>query len=79
MPQCDIIDLLSLGYWHYDAIFVNCKVIEHAILNDGRVPIGTEGDYWSISPGAATTIIGLPSYARAYDMGCIAWILAHLT
>lgn len=79
VPQRDIIDLPSLGHWHYDAIFVNCEAIEYAVLHDGRLPVGAEGDYWSILPGAATTIIGLPSNTGADNMGRTAWILAHLT
>lgn len=51
VPQRDIIDLSSLGHWHYDAIFVNCEAIEYAVRNEGRLPGGTKGDYWSIVEG----------------------------
>lgn len=78
MPQRDIIDLSSLGHWHYDAIFVNCEAIEYAVLNVGRLPVGTEGDYWRIHE-AATTIISLSSNTGPYNMGRTVWILAHLT
>lgn len=78
VPQRDIIDISSLGHWHYDAIFVNCEAIEYAVRNEGRLPVGTEGDYWSIMEGT-TTIIGLPSNTEPYNMGRTALILVPLT
>lgn len=78
VPQRDIIDLSSLSHWYYDTIFVKCEAIEYAVRNEGRLPVRTVGDYWSIMEGA-TTIIGLPSNTGPYNMGRTAWILASLT
>lgn len=78
MPKREVVDLSSMGYWHYDAVFVAVDLIEYALRNDGWLPVGAGDGRWKIREDSVR-IIALPHNSNSQDMGRDMWILSHLT
>jgi hypothetical protein len=78
MPKREIIDLSSMGYWHYDAVFVTTELIDYALRDGGWLPVGSGDGRWRIREGSVR-IIGLPHNSNTQEMGRNMWILSHLT
>ncbi|AGW80478.2 putative coat protein [Leptopilina boulardi Toti-like virus] len=72
--------LSDMGQWHYDAIVVECSVIELALRGQGEILVG-EGvtqQAWSLRD-ERTAVVGWADNEAADDLGRYAWLVSHLT